>query len=309
MNELFQVAPDVASALAEGRPVVALESSIIAQGLPHPDNLTVAAAMHRAVRERAAVPAMTAVVDGRIRVGLDEDGIARLVHPDCWKCGARDLGPAVAAGVVGATTVSAALRISAALGIRIFATGGIGGLHRADRAPGVLGRLDISADLMELARAPVAVVSSGAKSLLDLANTLEILEALGVPVFGYRCLEFPAFYTAKSGLPVMRRFDEPQVLAGALAAHWSLPGAGGALICNPPPAHEAMPADEVEALVVAALKAADAAEVSGGALTPFVLSHMATASAGRTLAVNSALAIANADLGGEIADALPDSAE
>lgn len=302
MDDKILLTAEVGAALAEDRPVVALESSIVAQGLPEPDNLRVGQAMHDAVRQNGAMPAMTAVLDGRLRVGLGGDDMARLAAAaDGRKCGARDLGPAMALGLPGATTVSATVRIAAAAGISVFGTGGIGGVHRMTAGRAAVGRVDASADLLALSLAPVAVVSSGAKSLLDLPTTLETLEALGVPVLGYRCDQFPAFYTADSDLSVSYRFDDPALLAEALRAHWSLAGAGGALVCNPPPADLAMTPDAVEALVQDATAAAAAAGVSGGALTPFVLSHMRQASGGQTLRVNAALAIANAALAAQLA--------
>ncbi|MDA1098391.1 MAG: pseudouridine-5'-phosphate glycosidase [Proteobacteria bacterium] len=304
MDKKLLLTAEVSAALAENRAVVALESSIVAQGLPEPDNLRVGQAMQDVVREQGAIPAMTAVLDGRLRVGLGPDDMARLAAAaDGRKCGARDLGPAMALGLPGATTVSATVRIAAAAGISVFGTGGIGGVHRMIAGPAA-GRIDVSSDLLAMSQAPVAVVSSGAKSLLDLPTTLETLESLGVPVLGFRCDQFPAFYTADSDLPVSYRFDELALLAGALRAHWSLPGAGGVLVCNPPPPELAMTADAVEALVRQAVSAAATAGISGGALTPFVLSHMRQASGGQTLRVNAALAIANAALAGQLAVAL-----
>jgi pseudouridine-5'-phosphate glycosidase len=316
MDERLLPNPEVADALAAGRAVVALESSIVAQGLPAPDNLVVGQAMQDAVREQGAVPAMTAVLDGRLRIGLTADEMARLaVAPDVRKCGGRDLGPVLALGLPGATTVSATVQIAAAAQIAVFGTGGIGGVHRVMRPMGDIegnaaaARIDISADLLALSRAPVAVICSGAKSLLDLPTTLETLEALGVPVLGFGCDRFPAFYTADSGLSVGFRFDDLGTLAQALQNHWSLPNAGGALVCNPPPAELAMAADVVETLVQDANGAAAAAGISGAALTPFVLSHMRQASQDQTLRLNGALAIANAALAGRLAVCLSRSIE
>jgi len=267
--------------------------------------------VHDAVRAEGAVPAMTAVLDGRLRIGLTADEMARLAAaPDVRKCGGRDLGPALALGLPGATTVSATVQLAAATGIAVFGTGGIGGVHRIVQPLGVIegdaatARIDISADLLALSRAPVAVVSSGAKSLLDLPTTLESLEALGVPVLGYGCDVFPAFYTAESDLSVSYRFDDLGALARALQSHWSLPNAGGALVCNPPPRDLAMTAEAVEALVRDANGAAVAAGISGAALTPFVLAHMRQASQDQTLRLNGALAIANAALAGQLAVSL-----
>ena len=285
------IAEEVRAALAAGRPAVALESSIVAHGFPAPENRRLADALHAAVREEGAVPAMAAVIAGRIRLGLAAADLDRLAAGQAEKCSARDL--AFCAGD-GGTTVAATARIAAAAGLRVFATGGIGGVHR--------GALDVSADLAELARAPVAVVSSGAKSILDLPATLEALDALGVPVLGFRCSVFPAFHTADSGLPLKRRFDDEAALAAALRRHWALPGAGGVLVCNPPPAEAAMARDEVEALVRRAL--AEAADAKGERATPAALAALDRLSGGRTTVVNRALALANAALGARLACAL-----
>jgi pseudouridine-5'-phosphate glycosidase len=282
---------EVRVALAAGRPVVALESSIVAHGFPPPANRTLADELHAAARAEGAVPAMAAVIDGEVRLGLDEAALDRLAAGGAMKCSARDL--AFCRGD-GGTTVAATARIAAAAGVRIFATGGIGGVHR--------GALDVSADLPELARAPVAVVSSGAKSILDLPATLEALDALGVPVLGFRCSVFPAFHTADSGLALKHRFDDEAALARALTRHWALPGAGGALICNPPPADDAMARDEIEELVRRAL--AEAAEARGDRATPAALAALDRLSGGRTTVVNRALALANARLGARLACAL-----
>ena len=294
---LLAPAAEVAAALAAGRPVVALESSIVAHGLPAPDNLAVGRAMLAAVRAGGAVPAMVAVLDGAVRIGLDDAQLERLARDGAAKCSTRDLGILVATGAAGGTTVAATARVAAALGIRVFATGGIGGVH-----PGA--RLDVSADLLELSRSPVAVVSSGAKSILDLPATLEVLEALGVPVIGHGTAAFPAFHAADSGLPLKHRIDDPVRLAAALRAHWSMPGAGGVLVCHPPPAGDALPLDEVNRLVGLALAEAEAAAIAGDAVTPYVLGALARLSGGATLRVNRALAVANAAAGARLAVAL-----
>lgn len=301
LGDLVAIDDEVARALGEGRAVVALESSIIAQGFPRPDNLALALEMVTAVRDCGAVPAVTAVVDGSIRVGADDHLLRRLAVEDCLKCGARDLAVARRRGELGATTVSATARIAATVGIRVFATGGIGGVHR--RLPGDAAPFDVSADLAELARSPVAVVSSGAKSILDLPATLEALEAFGVPVLGYRCEEFPAFFSTTSGLPVSHSVDDIEQLASILADHWGLAGQG-ALICAPPPAEFAIAANDVEAWVQKALVRASEAGVAGAAVTPFLLAELRSLSGGRTLTVNRALALNNARLGAQIAVAM-----
>lgn len=292
------VAEEVGDALAAGEAVVALESSIVAHGFPAPENLALGRALVAAVRSGGAVPAQVAVLDGAVRVGLDDDQLVRLTREPALKCSARDLGAAVARGELGATTVAATARIAAALGLRIFATGGIGGVH-----PGA-GPADVSADLFELARSPVAVVASGAKSILDLAATLEALESLGVPVIGYGCDSFPAFHAADSGLRLGRRVDDAAELARILAAHWALVPGGGVLVCHPPPAEVAMAKTELDRLVGLALAEAEAERVRGGALTPFLLERLNRHSGGRTTTINYALALANAEAGARLARAV-----
>jgi pseudouridine-5'-phosphate glycosidase len=281
--------------MAGRRPVLALESSIVAQGFPHPENLELAHEMEAAVRGAGAVPAQVALLDGTVRVGLGEAEIERLARPGAMKCSSRDIAYALTQRLVGATTVAATARIASLLGIRVFATGGIGGVH-----PGEGGR-DISADLAELSRCAVAVVCSGAKSILDLAATLEALEALGVPVIGVGTDRFPAFHAADSGLALGRRIDRPEALAELMAAHWAVVPDGGLLFCQPPPAAQAIGKAELDALVARALAEAAAANVGGQALTPYLLDRLNRLSGGRTLRVNRALALANARLGAEIA--------
>jgi pseudouridine-5'-phosphate glycosidase len=293
----LRISDEVHQALVEGRPVVALESSIVAQGFPRPQNHAVGREMAAAVRAGGAVPAQVAVIDGAVVVGLDDGELVRLANQDSFKCSARDLGATLASGALGATTVAATARIAAMAGIRVFATGGIGGVH-----PGA-GLADVSADLMEIARAPVAVVCSGAKSILDLAATLETLETFGVPVLGYGVDEFPAFHTGESGLRLEHRIDDAAAAASLLVAHWSLEGAGGLVLCNPPPPELALPAAELDRLLAAAAAEAAAEGVRGGALTPFLLRRLNALSEGRTLAVNHALAVANAGLAAMIASA------
>ena len=301
MPEDIELSPEVARALAEGRPLVALESSLIAHGLPADEAAPTGRAAEAAVRESGAVPATVAVLGGRIRVGPDDAAMARLAGGQAAKAGARDLGVLIATGADAGTTVSATARIAAAVGIRVFATGGIGGVHRRFGAAGEAA--DVSADLPELARSRVAVVAAGAKMILDLPQTLELLETLGVPVIGFGTDRFPAFYTADSGLGVAHRVDDVATLARALRAHWRLNDTG-ALVCQPPPADVALPADEAEELVDAALAEAHEAGIAGPAVTPFVLSAMRRLSGGRTLEANKALVLANAALGGRLAVAL-----
>jgi pseudouridylate synthase len=293
---MLEVAPEVAEALAAGRPVVALESTLIAHGLPYPDNLEVASALEAAVREAGAVPATIAVLGGRARIGIDADGLERLAGGRAVKAGAADLPVAIAAGADAATTVSATCVLAARAGIRVFATGGIGGVHRG--APE-----DVSSDLATLARSPVAVVSAGAKAILDLPRTLEALETLGVTVVGYQAAEFPAFYTRGSGLALEHRADSPAALARIVRARLDL-DQGGVLVANPIPAEAALDPAEIAGHIDAALAAAEAAGVRGKALSPYLLAHLARATGGRAVAANRALAVANARLGGALAAAL-----
>jgi pseudouridine-5'-phosphate glycosidase len=292
------VHPEVRDALDRGAAVVALESTLIAHGLPRPLNLEVALAAEAAVRAEGAVPATVAVWRGTPTVGLGLARLEGLAHAQgVRKASGRDLGAAVAQAATAATTVAATMRLAHAAGVRVFATGGIGGVH-----PRVEGRpLDVSADLAELGRTPVAVVCAGAKSVLDLQATLEALETLGVPVVGYGTSDFPAFYLRTSGLPASARVESPEEAAELLAAHWALGGAG-AVLAQPPP--EALgPAAFAEALRGAEADAA-AAGVGGPALTPFLLARLAERTDGASLSINAALIVANARLAARVARAL-----
>jgi pseudouridine-5'-phosphate glycosidase len=292
----LDVRPEVAAALRAGRPVVALESTLIAHGLPWPLNLETARQAEAAVRAEAAVPATVAVWRGRPTVGLGGAELEALARgTDVLKASRRDLAVAVAQQRTAATTVAATLFLAYRAGLRLFATGGLGGAHRD-----VLQPWDISADLVELARTPVAVVCAGAKSILDLPRTLEILETLGVPVVGYGTDEFPAFYVSSSGQPVTARVDTPEQAAALLAAHWQLDGAG-LVLAQPVPADVALePAVFASALTQAESRAA-AAGVRGPALTPFLLAQLAELTQGQTLRANQALVVANARLAAQVA--------
>jgi pseudouridylate synthase len=301
MNDWLTVGDEVRAALDEGRPVVALESSLIAQGLPVPHNLETALAAEAAVREAGAIPATTALEAGHLVVGADRGLLERLADParSIAKAGSRDLGPLLAAGSLASTTVSATMRAAHLAGIAVFATGGIGGVHR-----GAAESFDVSSDIDELAATPVAVVSSGAKSILDLRATVELLETRRVPVVGYGVDELPAFYSASSGLRLAHRVDGPAQAAAAVAAHGRITGAGGMLIVQPPPGDLALDADEVDAWIDAAMRDAASRGIRGGAVTPHLLAHIARASGGRTLAVNVGLIVNNARTAGRIASAL-----
>ena len=294
----LRIADEVRDALADGLPVVALESSLIAQGLPAPHNLDTARAAEAAVRAEGAVPATTAIDDGSLLLGAPQSVIERLAHPMAAvaKAGSRDLAPLIASGRLASTTVSASLRIAHLGGVRLFATGGIGGVHR-----GAATSFDVSSDIDELAATPVAVVCCGAKSILDLPATLELLETRRVPVVGLGVDELPAFYAASSGLPLAHRVDSPDEAAATVAAHLGLPGSGGILLVQPPPADLALDVGEVEAWITEAISAAAARHLRGGAVTPFVLSQIASASGGRALAANIGLIVNNARMAARVA--------
>jgi pseudouridine-5'-phosphate glycosidase len=297
MNPYLDVRPEVAEALAASRPVVALESTVISHGLPRPHNLETARKMEAAVRAEGAVPATIGLLDGRLIVGLTRAEIELLATAEhVAKVSRRDLASVLNSRKPGATTVAATMIIAAQAGIRVFATGGIGGVHR-----GAQNTFDISADLPELARTPVAVVCSGAKVILDLPRTLEVLETLGVPVVGYGTSQFPAFYVQESGLALDSRVDTPQEAARIIALQWALSVNSGIVFCNPPSAASALPRQMVESLIEAALSSAGVAGIQGKAVTPYLLDHLAKASGGQTLATNIALLVNNARVAAQIA--------
>ncbi len=301
MTDAVQRSAEVAAALRDGLPVVALESTLIAHGLPWPINLETARAAEAAVRAEGAVPATVAVWHGRPTVGLDAAQVEHLARaPGVLKASRRDLGAAVAGRSCAATTVAATLALAHVAGVRVFATGGIGGVHRPTASAFCW---DVSADLHELARTPVAVVCAGAKSILDLPATLEVLETLGVPVVGWRTDTFPAFYVASSGLPVGARVETAGEAAALARAHWDLGGAG-VVLAQPLPAGEALEADVFEAALRGAEAEAARQGVRGPALTPFLLARLAEATEGRTLRANQSLIIGNARLAARLARAL-----
>ena len=293
-SSLIRVSPEVSEALKAGQPVVALESTIVAHGMPYPANLETALDVEGIVREEGAVPATVAVVDGAVQVGCDRATLERLAsEPGVAKVSRRDMPVVMAKGSLGATTVSGTLIGAGLAGIPVFVTGGIGGVHR-----GVAGTWDVSADLDELARHNVAVVSAGAKSILDLPKTLEVLETKGITVLGFGTDEFPAFFTPRSGLPVAHRADTPQEVAAILRAKWGLGLEGGVLVANPVPDEHGFDAG---AATDAALADAEAQGVEGKALTPFLLKHIADATNGKSLKANVALVKHNARIGARIA--------
>ncbi len=296
----FDIQPEVAAALAQRRPVVALESTIITHGMPHPTNVATAREVEAVVRAQGAIPATIAVIDGRIRVGLSARELEFLgTARDVMKLSRADLAFALVTGRHGATTVAATMICAARAGIAIFATGGIGGVHR-----GAESSFDVSADLDELARTPVAVVSAGAKAILDLPKTLELLETRGVPVIGYRTDAFPAFWSRESGLAAPLRLDEPAAIAALIRARRALQLDGGMLIANPVPREHEIRQDEIAAHIAIAVAEAAPLGVSGKRVTPFLLERIVALTGGRSLATNIALIKNNAALAAAIAVAL-----
>jgi len=294
----LQLSTEVAEALAGGRPVVALESTIIAHGMPYPQNLETALRMENVVRESGATPATIAILNGKICVGLEPADLEYLAKTgrQIPKASRRDLPFMLSQGADGATTVASTMIAANLAGIRIFATGGIGGVHR-----GAAQSMDISADLQELARTNVAVVCAGAKSILDIGLTLEYLETQGVPVFGFQTAEFPAFYTRSSGFRVDYQVDTPEMLAKMLHAKWEIGLQGGVVIANPIPEHVEANGLEIERATVKALQEADEQGVRGKAITPFLLARIAALTTGKSLHANIELALNNARLGAELA--------
>ena len=292
----LQIAPEVAAALAAGGPVVALESTIISHGMPWPRNLETARRVEAIIRDQVAVPATIAVLDGRLRVGLGDAELERLAtEAGLGKLSRRDLPIALATGGSGATTVAATMIVAAAAGIAVFATGGIGGVHRGGESS-----LDISADLEELARTPVAVVCAGAKAILDLPRTLEYLETRGVPVIGFRTAVFPAFYTRDSGLPVDHRAGSADEIARIMAAQWRL-GGGGLVVANPIAPAEALDPAMIDESIGTALAEAERDGIRGKAVTPYLLERLEALTGGISLAANIALVLDNAAVGAAIA--------
>lgn len=300
MRPHLRISDEVRQALDAGRPVVALESTIISHGFPYPANVESARECERIAREEGAVPATIAVIGGQLAVGLSDAEIERLgSNRDTPKASLRDLPMLIASGSDGATTVAGTMAVAAMAGIGVFATGGIGGVHRgAERS------MDISADLEELARTSVAVVSAGAKSVLDIGLTLEYLETRGVPVLGYQTDALPAFYTRDSGFGVDARFDTPEEIAAVLQAKWATGLHGGVLITNPIPAEHALDADEIEAIITRALAEARETGVRGKAITPYLLARIHELTGGASEAANKALVWSNVRVAARIAAAL-----
>jgi pseudouridine-5'-phosphate glycosidase len=297
MTVQIQLTDEVASALNEGRPVVALESTIISHGMPYPRNVEMAREVEAIVREGGAVPATIAVLDGTPHVGLSEDALELLgSDPDVVKVSVRDLPYVVARGLHGATTVAATMRLASLAGVRVFVTGGLGGVHR-----GAQQSFDISADLTELGQTSVAVVSAGVKSILDIGLTLETLETLGVPVLVNGADEFPSFYSRSSGFAAPMRVDGPVETAAVLHAKWGLGLPGGVVIANPIPVEDEIPAGEIGGIIDRALADADRLGVTGKDITPYLLGRIVEITGGASLTANIALVKANARFGAALA--------
>ncbi len=303
MNPLpkhFTIERRLAEATRVGTPVVALESTVITHGLPQPDNLNLAREMEAAVREHGAAPATIALLDGKIHIGLSDEDLERLAGmAGTRKISLRDFGIALGRGLSGGTTVAATLFAAAQAGIRVFATGGIGGVHRG--AP-----FDVSADLIQLSKAPVVVVCAGAKAILDLPPTREVLETQGVPVVGYQTDTFPAFYTRDSGLSVDQRVDTPEEAAQIALASWEAGLTSAILLVAPPPLDMSMDQEEMETAIQAALAKAEAAGIHGAATTPFLLAKVSELTGGVSLQANLALLHNNAHVAAQVAKAMAD---
>ena len=297
MNPYFHILPEVKEALASNKPVVALESTIISHGMPYPQNVETAVAVEQVVRDAGALPATIAIMNGKCYVGLSNEEIERFGQAkDVWKVSLRDMPYVLSQKKMGATTVAATMRIAAMAGIRVFVTGGIGGVHR-----GAAHSMDISADLTEMANTSVAVVSAGVKSILDIGLTLEYLETKGIPVITWGQDAFPSFYSRESGFQSPLRLDTAEAFADLLATKWKLGLQGSVLIANPVPKEQEIPAAEMEHFIQAALIAAEQQQIKGKEVTPFLLQYIAQHTQGESLAANIALIKHNAAAGAAIA--------
>lgn len=304
LRDRLEIAPEVAAALAAGRPVVALESTLISHGLDYPHNLEVATASEAGVRESGAIPATVAVLDGRLRVGLEQDALEALAtapRGSVMKAARPSLGVAIARGGWAATTVSATMIAAHAAGISVFGTGGIGGVHRAPKATQTF---DISSDIDELARTPMAVVCAGPKALLDVPNTLEVLETRGVPVVALGQNELPGFYARSAGFDAPHSVPDVEAAAALIETHLGLGLGSGVLLCVPVPAEMALPEDVARDAVARAVADAEAAGIHGPDLTPWLLARIAAITDGQSVRANTALIVNNARTAGRIAVAL-----
>jgi pseudouridine-5'-phosphate glycosidase len=302
MNAYLHINPEVEQALRANKPVVALESTIISHGMPYPKNVETALSVEQIVRDHGAVPATIGVMDGKCVVGMSREQIETFgKSKDVWKVSLRDLPYVVSQKLLGATTVAATMRIASMAGIKVFVTGGIGGVHRgAERT------MDISADLTEMAQTDVAIVSAGVKSILDIGLTLEYLETLGIPVVTFGSDKFPSFYSRESGFKSPLRLDDPASIAEMLQAKWSMGLKGSVLIANPLSKEASIDRNEMESNIKEALAAAEHAGVSGKEVTPFLLKYIADHTSGESLEANIALIRSNAALGARIASAYAD---
>ena len=292
----IQLSVEVTRALSMGAPIVALESTVITHGLPQPQNLELARNMEKQVRDAKATPATVAILDGKIRLGLSDAELVRLSESQSTlKVSHRDFATAIVKKVNGGTTVAGTMLAANLSGIKVFATGGIGGVHKESS-------FDISTDLKALAETPMVVVCAGAKAILDLPATMEYLETMGVPVIGYKTDEFPAFYSRESGLKVSARLDSPQEIADFAKAHWSLGLRSAILVTNPVPEADAISKSEMEPIIAKASVEAMEKEIHGQALTPFLLGRISELTKGKSLKANLALLLNNARLAGEIAN-------
>lgn len=297
MSYPLNFSEEVKSALDENRPIVALESTIISHGMPYPKNVTTAREVESIVRKNGATPATIAILNGNIHVGLNDDQMESLGNSKgVWKVSLRDMPYVVSQKLNGATTVAATMRIASMAGIKIFVTGGIGGVHR-----GAETTMDISADLTEMSQTNVAVVSAGVKSILDIGLTLEYLETLGVPVVTFGSPDFPSFYSRKSGFATPLQLNSPKEIADLLKAKWEMGLNGSVMIANPIPADKEYPFDKMESHISSALKAAKEKGITGKETTPFILKFIADATGGESLESNIALVFNNAELGAKIA--------
>jgi pseudouridine-5'-phosphate glycosidase len=307
----FHLSREVARTLAVGGPVVALESTVITHGLPYPENLQLAQNMELTVRERGATPATIAVVDGEIFIGLNSTHLEQLAEGKVRrKISVRDFAPAIVQKATGGTTVAGTLAAAHTAGLRVFATGGIGGVHRrtlvdSNQLEGSNYPLDISTDLTQLACTPLVVVCAGAKAILDLPATLEMLETLGVPVLGYQSNEFPAFYSRTSGLQVSARVETPQEIVEIARTHWLMGFNSAVLVTNPPPQEHALSPQAVDRAIQQALDEAQVHGLRGQGVTPFLLNRVSELTGGESLRVNLALLLSNARLAADIACAFP----
>lgn len=299
-TELFSISQEVADAVASGLPVVALESSGVAHGLPYPLNLETSLDMHKAIRAGGAVPARIGIIGGRFVVGMSDAQVEEFATTaDLPKVSTRDIGPVLASGGPGGTTVSAALVAAARAGIEVFAVAGIGGAHF-----GAQQSFDVSADLIEFTRHRVATVCAGAKALLDPALTLEYLETQGVPVVGYRCDDFPAYYCVSSGRPNPRRTDDIEELAASVRLHWEAGNRGGFLITHPISGQDALPSEEIYGLIRQKQAEAEREGVTGAAMTPHILGAVSAATRGRTAEANRSVLLSTCALAAEVAVAM-----